>query len=257
MPRAVRESGSRSVVPETIRRARADSQLEAPKADAVVAQLRKMGSKRVREEMGPRYGVYTDKAFGVPVGKIKELAKRLKRKDAPRANHELAAALWETGWYDARQLAAFIDEPCLVTPAQMDRWGKDFDNWAICDGVCFHLFDRTPHAFGKIAKWAKSRDAFVKRAAFAVLWGLTVHDKASGDGPFLEGLRLIEAAASDERHYVKKAVNMALRAIGKRNRALSAAAKETARRLAEADDASARWVGKDALRELSTAKVRG
>ncbi|MCI0376000.1 MAG: DNA alkylation repair protein [Gemmataceae bacterium] len=214
--------------------------------EAVVASLKRLGSKRTRDDMGSRYGIHTDKAFGVPVGKIQQLAKPLGR------NHELAAALWDTGWYEARMLAAYVDEPACVTPAQMDRWCLDFDNWGICDTVCFALFDRTPHAWGKVAQWAGRSDEFVKRAAFALLWGLTVHDKQAGDEPFLEGLVFIERAADDERHFVKKAVNMALRAIGKRNPALNAASAAVAQRLAARAQAAARWVGKDALRELTS-----
>jgi 3-methyladenine DNA glycosylase AlkD len=121
--------------------------------------------------------------------------------------------------------------------------------------VCFHLFDRTPHAWQKVAQWADRRQEFVKRAAFALLWGLTVHDKHAGDAPFLGGLIFIERAATDERHFVKKSVNMALRAVGKRNRILNAAAAAAARRLADSPQAAARWVGKDALRELTSPAV--
>ncbi len=219
------------------------------KVDAIVASLKRLGAKRTRDEMGPRYGIHTDKAFGVPVGKIQQLAKRLGR------NHELAAALWDTGWYEARMLAGFIDEPERVTAAQMDRWCRDFDNWGIVDTVCFHLFDRTPHAWRKVEQWARRREEFVKRTAFALLWSLTVHDKQAGDEPFLKGLVLVERAATDERHFVKKAVNMALRAIGKRNSVLHAAAVATAKRLSASPNAAARWVGKDALRELTSASV--
>ena len=196
-----------------------------------------------------RYAIPSDKAFGVSVGTMKKLAKRLGR------NHELAAALWETGWYEARMLASFVDDPARVTSAQMDRWCRDFDNWAICDTACFHLFDRTPHAWRKVAQWSGRRDEFVKRAAFALLWSLTVHDKSAGDEPFAKGLLFIERAATDERNFVKKAVNMALRAIGKRNRPLNAAAVSVARRLADSPDATARWIGKDALRELTSSAV--
>ncbi len=148
-------------------------------------------------------------------------------------------------------LATFVDEPERVTAAQMERWCLDFDNWAICDTACFALFDRTPHAWGKVAAWAGRREEFVKRTAFALLWSLTVHDKESGDAPFLRGLALIERGAADDRNFVKKAVNMALRAVGKRNPALHVAAVATSRRLADSTDATARWVGKDALRELT------
>jgi 3-methyladenine DNA glycosylase AlkD len=177
---------------------------------------------------------------------IKLLAKRLGR------NHDLAAVLWDTGWYEARLLAAMIDEPARVTPAQMDRWCREFDNWAICDTVCFHLFDRTPHAWAKVAKWCDRREEFVKRAGFALLWALALHDRHSGDEAFLECLPAIERAAGDERNFVKKAVNMALRAIGIRSSALNAAAVSAARRLADSRDAAARWVGQTTLRELKS-----
>jgi 3-methyladenine DNA glycosylase AlkD len=210
--------------------------------------LERHGTRRTREGMA-RYGITSAKAFGVSMADIQVLAKRLGR------SHELAAALWETGWYEARMLTSFVDEPERLTPAQMDRWCRDFDNWSICDTLCFNLFDRTPHAWAKVAEWSDERGEFVKRAAFALLWGLTVHDKRAGDEPFVRGLRLIERAATDERHFVKKAVNMALRAVGKRSPALNAAAVAVARRLAESPQAAARWVGKDALRELTSPSV--
>ena len=215
---------------------------------AVVMSLKRLGNRRNREGMA-RYGIPSDNAFGVSMANIQVLARRLGR------NHALAAKLWDTGLYEARMLTAYVDEPARVTSAQMDRWCRDFDNWAICDTLCFALFDRTPYAWAKVAKWAGQRSEFVKRAAFALLWSLTVHDKVANDEPFVQGLLLVERAATDERHFVKKAVNMALRAIGKRNPALNAAAVSVARRLAASTDASARWVGKDALRELTSPAV--
>ena len=196
-----------------------------------------------------RYAIPSDKALGVAYKDMKVLGKRLGR------DHDLAAALWDTGVYEARMVASFVDDPSKVTPAQMDRWCRDFDNWAICDTMCFNLFDRTPHAWAKVTQWSSSQDEFVKRTAFALLWSLSVHDKRAGNEPFVQGLILIERAADDERNFVKKAVNMALRAIGKRNRALNAAAVSTARRLAGSPNAAARWVGKDALRELTSPSV--
>jgi 3-methyladenine DNA glycosylase AlkD len=193
-----------------------------------------------------RYAIPSDKAFGVAYRDMKLLGKRLGR------NHELAAALWDTGVYEARMVASFVDDPAQVTPAQMDRWCKDFDNWGICDTVCFNLFDRTPHAWAKVKRWSSGKDEFVKRTAFALLWSLTVHDKRADNQAFVRALVLIERAAGDERNFVKKAVNMALRAIGKRNRALNAAAQAVARRLAGSTNATARWVGKDALGELTS-----
>lgn len=220
--------------------------------DGVVALLRRAGKKSVRDGMA-RYGIPADRAFGVSVGELQKLAKRQRHAD-PQRNHDLALKLWETGWYEARMLAAYVDEPDCVTPAQMDRWCRDFDNWAICDTVCFALFDRTPHAWRKVAPWSRRRDEFVKRAAFALLWGLSVHDRLAGDELFEQGLTLIERSSTDDRHYVKKAVNMALRAIGKRNPTLRQAAVHVAQRLAASSDATPRWIGKDALRELSRRK---
>jgi 3-methyladenine DNA glycosylase AlkD len=221
--------------------------------EAVVASLKQSGKKSVRDGMA-RYAIPADKAFGVSVGDLKKLSTRLRGPDAGR-NHELAAGLWASGWYEARMLACFVDEPACVTPAQMDRWCRDFDNWAVCDHSCFHLFDRTPHAWAKVKAWSGRSGEFAKRAAFALLWGLTVHDKQAGDEPFADGLVLIERAATDERNFVKKAVNMALRAIGKRSAALHTAAVAVAQRLAESSDAAPRWVGKDALRELTGPSV--
>jgi 3-methyladenine DNA glycosylase AlkD len=165
---------------------------------------------------------------------------------------ELADRLWKTEVYEARMLASMLDEPARVTPAQMDRWCRDFDNWAICDTVCFHLFDRTPHAWLKVEAWAVREKECVKRGAFALLRGLAVHDKTAEDSRFIEALAWIEAGAQDERHYVKRAVNMALRAIGKRNLVLRKAARAAAEKLANAADEHARWVGRDALRELKS-----
>ena len=216
---------------------------------AVLTSLKQLADKRVLEDMSKRYGVYTTKAFGVSMSNIQKVARPLGR------NHELALALWETGWYEARMLTSFVDDPALVTSAQMDEWVRDFDNWGICDTMCFNLFDRTPHAWRKVAQWSKQESEFIKRAGFALLWSLTVHDKAASDEQFRQGLVLILRAASDDRHFVKKAVNMALRAIGKRNVALNAAAIVIARRLAESPEPSARWVGKDALRELTSPSV--
>ncbi len=165
-----------------------------------------------------RYGLPSEHALGVSIADVKRLGARLGR------NHELAAALWKTGVYEARLVTSFVDDPARVTSAQMDRWCRDFDNWGICDTVCFQLFDRTPHAWSKVAKWADRREEFVKRAAFALLASLALHDKAAGDAPFLDSLRLIEHAAGDERNFVKKGVSWALRAVGRRNPALNAAA---------------------------------
>jgi 3-methyladenine DNA glycosylase AlkD len=153
-------------------------------------------------------------------------------------------------------LTAWVDQPERVTAAQMDRWARDFDNWGICDTVCVHLFDRTPHAWRKVEQWSVRRDEFVKRAAFALLAGLALHDKAAGDDRFIQALALVERAAPDERNFVKKGVSWALRVVGRRNRALNAAAVATSRRLVQSPDAAARSIGKEALRELTGPVVR-
>ena len=211
--------------------------------------LERRGTKRVRDDMLTRYGITAPRAYGVSVGAIQQLAKRLGR------DHELAAALWATGWYEARLLAAFVEEPARVTAGQMDRWAGDFDNWGVCDTLCFCLFDRTPHAWRKVSSWSGRRDEFVKRAAFALLASLALHDKQTGDRPFLETLPLIEQAATDERNFVKKGVSWALRSVGRRNPPLHTAALALTHRLAGSDNPTARWVGKDALRDLTSPKL--
>jgi 3-methyladenine DNA glycosylase AlkD len=196
-----------------------------------------------------RYGIVAKKVFGVSMATMKSLAKEIGR------DHAVSDALWKTGWHDARMLASLVGDPARVTPAQMERWAKQFDNWAVCDTATFCLWDRTPHAWPKVREWSNRKEEFVKRAAFALLASLTVHDKAAPDERYLEGLALIEREATDERNFVKKAVNWALRSIGKRNPALNRKAVAVAKRLAASDDAAARWVGKDALRELTSAGV--
>ena len=223
----------------------ATKQSLATEVQSALDWLKGHSSEAVLQGMS-RYAIPSDHAIGVAMRDIKALGGQLGR------NQELAAALWETGGYEARMLASFVGDPGCITAVQMDRWCKEFDNWAICDAMCFNLFDRTPHAWGKVEKWSASKQEFIKRTAFALIWSLTVHDKAAGDERFLNGLVLIERAAGDERNFVKKAVNMALRATGKRNRALHGAAVAVASRLSASSDATARWVGKDALRELTS-----
>jgi 3-methyladenine DNA glycosylase AlkD len=212
----------------------------------ILASLERLGTARDREGMA-RYGIVASKAFGVSVANIGRLAKGAGR------DHELALALWETGWYEARMMAAFVDEPERVTAAQMDGWCRDFDNWAVCDHVCFHLFDRTPHAWRKVEQWSGRRQEFARRAAFALLAALALHDRKTPDARFRPFIRLAARAASDERNFVKKGVSWALRAMGGRSGALHAESLEAARRLAASEDATERWVGKDVLRDLSSA----
>ncbi|MBC7990036.1 MAG: DNA alkylation repair protein [Luteimonas sp.] len=235
--------------------ARDEARPLATRVDDAQAWLKRHATKANRDGMA-RYAIPSDKALGVAMRDIQALAKQLGR------DHALALALWETDIYEARLLTAYVDEPDKVTAAQMDRWCRDFDNWAICDTLCFALWDRTPHAWKKVPQWAGKRDEFVKRAGFVLLACLALHDKTDTETPdaktpFLEGLKLIEREATDARNFVKKAVNWALRAIGgKRNPILKAAALDVAARLAASDDATARWVGKDALRQLGKEAAR-
>ena len=192
-----------------------------------------------------RFGIAASKPLGVSMKNIQVVARAVGRDHAP------AQALWRTGVYEARMLAAFVDEPSEVTPAQMDRWCRDFDNWGICDTVCFKLFDQSPHAWSRVPKWVKQKGEFQKRAGFALLACLAGHDKSATDAQFIRGLRFIEHSAVDDRDLVAKGISWALRRIGTRNKKLYAASLAVARRLAASDDASARWVGKDAIRDLS------
>lgn len=214
-----------------------------------LSELERMSTRRDLENLS-RFGITASKAYGVSMANLKTVAKRIGR------NHALAGALWDTGWYEARMLATLVDEPVRVTSAQMERWCAGFDNWGICDTACFMLFDRTPHAWSKVGAWAGRQDEFERRAAFALLACLALHDKEAGDRRFLDGLRLIERAAADERNFVKKGVSWAIRSIGRRNAALNAATLAVARRLAESESAAARWVGKGAVRELTSPAVR-
>ena len=209
----------------------------------VVTTLKRMGNQSVRDGM-VRYGLPSDNAFGIPVGKMQQLAKQIGR------DHEIALALWDTGYYEARMVSIFIDEPALVTADQMDRWCKDFDNWGIVDTACFKLFDQTPHAWKKVQQWGNKRGEFQRRASFALLASLAGHDKSASNDKFLSCLPLIESAATDERNFVKKGVSWALRSVGRRNLELQEACSTLAHKLSESTDSTARWLGREALREF-------
>lgn len=227
---------------------RSPVQLQKEVASAL-AWLKRHSSKKVRDGMA-RYGIPADHALGVSISLIQKLARQL------GPDHELAEALWATGVYEARLLVAYIGEPTRLTSAQMDRWCRDFDSWAVVDTLCFALFNQSPHAWGRVAPWAKKKDEFVRRAGFALLACLSGPNRSADDQAFLKHLPLIEWGATDERNFVKKGVSWALRMIGRRNAALNTAAVAVARRLAESEQPSARWVGKVALKELTSAAVK-
>jgi 3-methyladenine DNA glycosylase AlkD len=246
-PNAANRAAPKNVVPKKVPK---DS-LSDSKSDlaAALAWIEKSADPKVRESM-KRYAIPAENAVGIPVGTLKAYAKKVGR------SHELAEALWKSGGYEARMLATFVGDPARCTPEQMDRWRKDFDSWAICDTACFALFDRSPHAFSKVRAWSKLKDEWGKRAAFALLASLSVHDKKAPDSLFEEGLTLVEAAASDERNFVKKAVNWALRSVGKRNAKLHSRAMALSERLSTSSNSAERWIGKDAVRDLVKAGER-
>lgn len=215
----------------------------------ILSYLESKGSPRNVAGMA-RYGIVTVKAYGAPSAAIIDLARSLGK------DHGLARDLWNTGIFDARILAAFVEQPERVTGPQMERWVLDFDNWAICDGVCLHLFDKTRYAYAKAVAWSARKEEFVRRAGLVLMAVLAVHDKQASDAVFRKFLGIIKARATDERNFVKKAVNWALRQIGKRNLALNRAAIAAAKEIIRRDSPAARWIARDALRELSSTAVQ-
>lgn len=217
--------------------------------EGIVARLKKHGSRANVEGMA-RYGIASPKAFGVSAPVLRSIARDIGR------SHTLAASLWRTGILDARILAAFVDEPAKVTTAQMDRWARDFDSWAVCDSVCLHLFADTPHASKKALQWSRHNGEFVRRAGFALMACLAVHDKEAADGQFQRFFPAIRRAANDDRNFVRKAVNWALRQIGKRNARLNKEAIRVAAQIKGMNSGGARWIAADALRELKSSAVQ-
>jgi 3-methyladenine DNA glycosylase AlkD len=216
---------------------------------AVLAELKRMGSAKVRAGMA-RYGLPSDKALGVGVGEIQKYGKRLGR------NHALAEALWKTDIYEARLLASFVGEPDKLTQALMNRWCRDFDNWGVVDTVCFKLFDQSPHALRLIEPWTKMKGEFQCRAGFVLLACVAAHGQDIPEEMFLRYLPLIEQGATDERNFVKKGVSWALRMVGRQGPVIHSASVELSQRLAESDSPAARWIGRGALKELTSPAVR-
>lgn len=202
-----------------------------------------------------RFGIETKTALGISVPTLRAIAKRCGA--GPRGrDHTLAVALWDSGIHEARHIAAMVEDPNTVTKKQLDAWARDLDSWDVCDGFCFSLVIKTPHAYDLAAKWSRSKHEFTKRAAFATIAGLAVHDKNAPDDKLLQFLPIIERESHDGRNFVKKAVNWALRQIGKRNRACNQAAIASAERIHATNTKSARWIATDALRELRSDAVQ-
>jgi 3-methyladenine DNA glycosylase AlkD len=227
-----------------------DMQRAEETVESVMAWIRKTGSPKVRSGMA-RYGLPTENAVGIPVGMMRAEAKRI------GPNHALALGLWKTSNFEAQLMAAMLGEPDRLTPAQMDAWCRDFDNWGTVDTACFTLFDRSPHGWKMARKWSKEKGEFQKRAGFVMMACLAAHDKTAKDAAFLKFLPIIEKGASDDRNFVKKGVSWALRHLGHRNAVLHAAAVKTATKLSKSDHPTERWVGKDALRDITRPAILG
>lgn len=215
----------------------------------ILTRIESLAKPGNREGMA-RYGINVENAYGVSIYELRKIAKEL------GVDHELALALWDSGKHEARILAGYIDDPALVTEEQMENWVTDFNSWDLCDQVCSNLFDRTAYGYKKAVEWTKRDEEFVKRAGFVLMAALSVHDKKAPDSRFEKFFPLIKKHANDERNFVKKAVNWALRQIGKRNKSLNTRAVEVAEEIEQVDSKTARWIAKDALAELQSEKVR-
>lgn len=214
----------------------------------VLAWLKRRGTAKNRAAMA-RYGLPTANTFGVSMAAMHPFAKQIGR------DQHLADGLWASGWYEARIMCAFVGDPAAMTPQKMNAWCQDFDNWGTTDTVCFKLFDRSPQAWKMVPKWVRQKGEFQKRAGFVMIACLAAHDKTAPDRAFVALLPVIEKGASDARNFVKKGVSWALRHIGHRNLALNAAAVKTATKLSNSGNATERWVGKDALRDITRPQV--
>ena len=217
--------------------------------ERAIRELRRRGERRNIEGMA-RFGIRSELVLGVAKPMLDALARKIGR------NHELSLRLWATGIHDVRLLAMLISEAEKVTAAQMESWVRDFDNWDVCDGTCCHLFVDAKPAWPKAFAWTSRKKEFEKRAGFALAAYLAIHDRSPRNQGFLRFLKVIEREASDGRNFVRKAVNWALRNIGKRNRRLNRAAIKSAERIRQAGAPAGRWIAADALRELSSRAVQ-
>ena len=218
-------------------------------AEAAIAHLTSLAEPDAREGMA-RFGINTDRALGLPMPVLRSTARLIGR------DQVVAEGLWRSGLHEARILAALVAEPKVCDIALLDRWVEDLDSWDVTDQFCLNLVRRTADPYAMIGRWCPRRETFVRRAGFALIACLAVHDKRAPDARFLDLLQRIEAAADDDRNFVKKAVNWALRQIGKRNAALNRAALTCAEGLIARPEKASQWIGRDALRELTSDKVQ-
>ena len=197
-----------------------------------------------------KFGIQTSSALGISIPRLRTLARKT------GMNHGLALKLWNVRIHEGRLLATMIDDPSQVTQAQMEEWASGFDSWDLVDNCCGNLFDKTPFAVTKAREWSSRTEEYIKRAGFVLMAEMAVHDKKASDTMFLEFLPVIIREASDERNFVKKAVNWSLRQIGKRNSVLNIAAIKTCAKIRDLDSKSAKWIAADALRELTSLPVK-
>ncbi len=216
--------------------------------DAIIKAMKKAADPSVKLKM-TRFGISNESAIGVSAPKLKTIAKSYKKR------HDLAVMLWDCGIHEARLLSSFIDDPAALTGKEMERRVKQFDSWDICDGACMMVFDRTPFAFEKAHAWAARKEEFVKRAGFVMMASIAVHNKKLDDRELLPFFDEIIKAAGDERNFVKKAVNWALRQLGKRSSVLHPHAMETIQKLYALENKTAAWIAKDAEKELTSPAV--
>jgi 3-methyladenine DNA glycosylase AlkD len=215
----------------------------APHVAGIIAELHGLADPRNMAGMA-RFGIVAQSVLGISVGQLRAIARRVGR------NHDVAEELWAAGIFEARLLAAFVAEPARLTRRQANAWARDFECWADCDGLCIHLFRKTPFAHELAGAWSRRREEMVKRAGFTMMATLAVHDKEAADEVFCNYLVRVREESNDERHNVKKGVNWALRQIGKRNRRLNREAIRVAKQIQRQDSRAARWIASDALREL-------
>jgi len=218
-------------------------------SDDVLKLLKKNSNQKNREGMA-RFGINAANAFGISMPVLRALGREI------GTDHSLAVELWKTGFHEARILCTLIADPKKTTPALMNRWVKDFNSWDLCDQCCMNLFSETEYAHDKILEWNDSPDEFVKRASFAMIAVCAVHRKDWDDSVFLGFFPLIVKHSTDERNFVKKAVNWALRQIGKRNRFLNGKASELCVKIGKFDSKTAKWIAADALKELTNSKIQ-
>ena len=217
--------------------------------EKVLAKLKALSNPDAVAGM-TRFGINPEHTYGISIPNLQKIAKEIGK------DHSLAGRLWSSGIHEARILACMIDEPEQVTEKQAEQWVRDFDSWDVCDQCCNRLFDKTPFAWRKAEEWSSRKEEFVKRAGFVLMTQLAVHDKKAADERFEHFFHIIVRESVDSRNFVKKAVNWALRQIGKRNRNLNILAAEAAREILQKDSKTARWIASDALRELTGEKVQ-